>query len=385
MLRLLLWVGQFLIVLPAAYSSIISLWGFRNQPPTPRSSGTRPVRAVVAAHDEATVIAGVAADLAHQDTEGDLLEAVVIADRCTDDTASIAAKHVEVVVRASGTGGKGAAIEWYLDAHPLAPNEILLVLDADNRVSPDFVAHIAAPFDRGASVVQCYLGVTNPDGSALATASALTYWASNRMVQLARSNIGWSCDLGGTGMAIASEALDSIGGVGDDLTDDLSLNVRLNLAGYTTAWVHDVQVQDEKATTTSSTVRQRARWVSGKRDVRRAYGRRLIGSGIKRWQPNLLDLAFRLYNPGRSFIALVIALVAVAAAIWPNAGFWPWQVLALVAAVVVFLPMAFLVREGVESRYILRYPVVSLIALLWIPIRIASRFTSGWRRTPHSG
>jgi cellulose synthase/poly-beta-1,6-N-acetylglucosamine synthase-like glycosyltransferase len=385
MLRVLVWVGQFLIVFPVAYSSIISLWGFRNQPGTPASSGVRPVRAVVAAHNEATVIAGVAADLSGQAMDNGALRAVVVADRCSDDTAAIASEHVEIAVRLSGDGGKGAAIKWYLDADPLADGEILLVLDADNRVPPDFVARVAAPFDRGASVVQCYLGVTNPDGSVLATASALTYWASNRMVQLARSNIGWSCDLGGTGMAISAEALNAIGGISDDLTDDLALNIRLNLAGYRTAWLHDVRVSDEKPAGALSAVRQRARWVSGKRDVQRAYGRDLVGRGLRRWRPNLLDLAFRLYNPGRSFLGLLVVALAIASAVFPDSGLLQWQYLAALAAVVVLLPVVFLIREGVEAKYVVRYPLVALIAVLWIPVRIVSRFTSSWRRTPHSG
>ena len=48
--------------------------------------------------------------------------------------------------------------------------------------------------DAGHEVVQCYLDVENPDGSVLATASAMTYWAGNRMVQLARDNLGWSAE-----------------------------------------------------------------------------------------------------------------------------------------------------------------------------------------------
>jgi cellulose synthase/poly-beta-1,6-N-acetylglucosamine synthase-like glycosyltransferase len=385
MLRVVAWLGQFLIVVPALYSAVISLWGMRNQPRTEPSSGSRSIRCVVAAHDEEAVIGGIAADLSSQIYPPERLRCVVVADRCTDETAVVASQYVEVAVRSGGTGGKGAAIAWYLESDPLAEGEILAVFDADNRLPEDFVQRLATPFDSGSAAVQTYLDVTNPDGSALATANALTYWASNRMVQLARSNIGWSCDLGGTGMAISGDALEVIGGISDHLTDDLALNVRLNLAGYHTAWLHDVRIKDEKPTGAASTVRQRARWVSGKRSVQRMYGRRLFSTGLRRWRPNLLDMGFRLYNPGRSFIALLVAGLAFLAALLPEAGLLPWQYLAAFAAVIVLLPVVFLVREGIEMKYIIRYPVVAVIALLWIPIRIASRFTTSWRRTPHSG
>ncbi|MGI9667501.1 MAG: glycosyltransferase family 2 protein [Acidimicrobiia bacterium] len=385
MIRALLWLVQLLFVAPAVYSTVVSLWGLRSPAAQTRSSSVRRMRILVPAHDEANVIEGIASDLASQDFDANQCRSVVIADRCADDTAARARKHVEVVERSSGEGAKGAAIAWYLTAEPLEPGESVVILDADNRIGHDFVSSIASAMDDGHHVVQTYLDVANPDGSALATASALTYWASNRMVQLARTNLGWSCDLGGTGMAFTAEALDDAGGVTDDLTDDLALNVRLNLAGHKTHWLHDVKVRDEKPTETGATVTQRARWVRGKRSVQRAYGRELIGTGLRDRRMDLLDLAFRLYNPGRSFIALMIAVLALVAAVFPEAGLWPWWILAGIAAIVVLLPMVFLVVDEVPGKYVARYPYVALIAMLWLPIRVASRLMPNWKRTAHSG
>jgi cellulose synthase/poly-beta-1,6-N-acetylglucosamine synthase-like glycosyltransferase len=338
---------------------------------------------VVAAHNEAGVIAGIAEDLASQTYPQHLLTSTVIADRCTDDTAKVAGRFLGVAEREQGEGGKGAAIAWYLDDAPLEADEALLVLDADNRIGSDYVELVAASLTGGVDVVQTYLDVSNPDGSVLATANALTYWASNRMVQLSRSNIGWSCDLGGTGMALTKDALDAAGGFTDDLTDDTALNARLNLVGYRAKWLHEVRVFDEKPTDTRTTVTQRSRWVRGKREAQREYGWPLIRSGFTNTQPALLDLAYRLYNPGRSFIALVIAVLAVLAWVFPQWGLWPWQFLAGVAAVAVLLPVVFLIVDHVPTRYIVRYPFVTVLAVLWLPIRVGSRILKGWDSTEH--
>ena len=339
----------------------------------------------MAAHDEAAVIGGIASDLASQDYPEDLLSSVVVADRCSDDTADIAAAFVDVAERRSGSGGKGAAIAWYLTEYPLREDEVVVVLDADNRIEGDYVHAVAAEFEAGSQVVQTYLDVANPDGSVLATAGALTYWASNRMVQLARSNLGWSCDLGGTGMAFTGRALEDAGGFVDDLTDDLALNVRLNLAGYRATWLHHARVYDEKPTDTRSTIAQRARWVRGKRDVQRAYGTTLVKQAITFRQPALFDLAFRLYNPGRSFIALSLGGLTLASAVFPTVGLWPWWVLGTVTGVVVLLPTVFLAVEGVPVRYIVRYPFITVLAVMWVPIRVASRLVTGWQPTQHEG
>ncbi len=384
MIRGVLWFVQIVLVVPAVYSSVVALWGLRSRRPRPAGAPC-PLRVVVAAHDEAAVIAGIAADLGSQTLADSLLDVCVIADRCTDDTAEIARRWVPVVERPDGQGAKGAAIAWYLDQFPLGEDESLLIIDADNRIAQDFCEAVATELGSGATVVQTYLDVGNPDGSALATANALTYWASNRMVQLARTNLGWSCDLGGTGMALTRAALADAGGFSDDLAEDLSLNVRLNLAGHRAEWLHDIRVMDEKPTGTGSTVTQRARWVRGKRAVQRTYGPRLVGEAIRQRQLALFDLAYRLYNPGRSFIALAIGILAVAAAIWPGAGLWPWWLLAAIGGVVVLLPLVFLAADGVRVRYLIRYPYVTLIAMLWLPIRIASRLIPNWRRTAHTG
>ena len=385
MLRVLVWLGQFLVVAPSVYEALISLAGLRTPEPATRVAPRIRVRAVVPAHDEASVIEGIAADLAAQEYPDDLLESVVIADRCTDDTARLAGDHVPVAIRSTGGGAKGAAIAWYLDAHPLSDEELLVILDADNRIGPEFIARIATAHEDGHDVIQAYLDVTNPDASAIALANALTYWASNRSVQLARSNLGWSCDLGGTGMAVSGRALAAVEGVADDLTEDLALNVRLNLAGYRAHFLHDVRVRDEKPVSTDASVVQRARWVRGKRSVQKAYGASVVRRAVTRRDPALIDLAFRLFNPGRSFLALALVVLTIVAAVFPDAGLWPAVVLAPITATVVLLPLAFLIVEGVPGRYLVRYPYVVILALLWFPIRIASRLIGGWRRTQHSG
>lgn len=385
MLRVLLWLGQLVVVAPSLYETLTSLAGLRTPAVSSDRQARMRVRAVVPAHDEEDVIEGIASDLAAQDTRGTDVESWVIADRCTDGTAARAARHVRVAERGGGEGAKGAAIAWFLTEHPLDEDEALLVLDADNRIEPDYVRRLASTLDPDGGAVQTYLDVENPGASVLTLANALTYWASNRSVQLARSNLGWSADLGGTGMAIPSSALNAVGGFSDDLTEDLALNVRLNLAGLPTRWLHHVRVRDEKPARADVAIAQRARWVRGGRNVRRRYGRRLLRAAIAERRMRLADLAFRLYNPGRSFLAAGLVGLTAMSIVAPGIGLWsPW-ILGSITVVVIGLPVVFLIIDGVPGRYVIRYPYVVVIAGLWIPVRIASRVLGGWRRTPHSG
>jgi cellulose synthase/poly-beta-1,6-N-acetylglucosamine synthase-like glycosyltransferase len=201
------------------------------------------------------------------------------------------------------------------------------------------------------------------------------------MVQLARSNLGWSADLGGTGMAFTAAALERAGGFGDSLTEDQELGVRLLLAGHRVEWLHDVKIRDEKPATVGVAVRQRARWMAGKREAARKH----LPALLKRFTPATLDQAMRLVQPGRSFIALVSLVMTVLAAVTASTWLLPWPVWGIATAVQILEPIPFLARDGVAASQLARYPLLVILAALWIPVRLASSVVKGWYHTPHRG
>ena len=385
MLRVLTRTAQAILLTIAGYNAVVALWGWKNRTPAEVGARRRRLRVVIPAHNEESVIAGILGDLGSDPYPA--AEVVVLADRCTDSTVTMAVDSGALVAeRTEGGGGKGAALSWYLEEHPLVDDEALVVFDADNRVPAGALSRIADELDAGHDIVQCYLDVENPDGSALATASAMSYWAGNRMVQLARDNAGWSCDLGGTGMAFTADALRRIGGFGTSLTEDQETGVRAALTGLRVAWLQDVRIRDEKPTDLATTVQQRSRWMSGKRQVARRNLRPLWTAAVAQRSPGLFDQGFRLIQPGRSFVALLSGLLAVAAVTTRSQLlFAPW--IWIGAAVGQFLqPIPFLLRDGVPARYVARYPFLALLAALWIPIRlVSSRVRGDWFHTPHGG
>jgi hypothetical protein len=386
MLRVVGKAVQAVLLALVAWSNLTALAGWRAPQPAPPGSRARRFRVLIPAHDEETVLGVLLGDLAAQDYPPELVRTVVVADRCTDRTVAVArAGGAEVVERRDGEPGKGPALAWALVADPAGDEEALVVLDADNRVPPEMLARFADELDAGHQVLQAYLDVVDPDGSPLAMASALTYWASNRSVQLARTNLGWPADLGGTGMCFTAPALQAVGGFGASATEDQELTARFALADIPVVWVHDVRVRDEKPDDLRVAIRQRSRWVAGKREVARRYAGALVRHSLDTRRPGSADLAVRLVQPGRSFVAGLSGLLAVASAVTRRGGgLWPWRVWAAVTALQVGLPPLFLARDGVPGRYIARYPLVTVFALLWLPVRILSRLgRGGWYHTPH--
>lgn len=369
----------------AAYNLVTALWGWAEPDPAPRGKRKRRFRVVIPAHNEEAVIRKVLGDLEAQRYAGDLVRVVVLADRCSDRTVDIATGRAEVVERRDGPDGKGAALGWYLEQHPLEPDEGLVVIDADNRVPDDLLSRFSDELDRGHGALQAYLDVANPDGSVLATASALSYWASNRMVQLARDRLGWGAELGGTGMCLTARALEAAGGFGDSQTEDQDLTARLLLAGIRVRWLHDVRVGDEKPERLDVVVRQRSRWAGGKRRVGRSLVAPLLARAFRDGSMAPFDLALRLVQPGRSLVAALSGLLTVVAAVWPSPYLPAWWVWAIATVAQVGAPILFLAREGVERRYLWRYPILVIFAVLSPVARMLSRRSGGWYHTPHRG
>lgn len=378
MLRLLAIAAQVSLIALAAYNAITALWGWKDRPPAPVGRRRVRLRVVIPAHDEERVISHVISDLEASPYENK--EVWVIADRCSDATADVAGRlGVRVAKRETGPDGKGAALSWHLAANPLGDDEALVVFDADNRVPPTALGRIADEIEAGHGAVQCYLDVVNPGSSLLAEASAMSYWAGNRMVQLARANLGWSSDLGGTGMAISSSALDKAGGFKESITEDQELGTRLVLAGERVEWLHDVRIADEKPSNLGVALRQRARWMAGKR----AAARRHVGALIRTRSAAAWDQALRMVQPGRSFVALVSGILLLLALLFEADWLLPWQLWLGVVGVQLLEPIPFLMRDGITGRRLIRYPLLVLIAAMWLPVRLLSRGVEGWYHTPH--
>ena len=121
--------------------------------------------------------------------------------------------------------------------------------------------------------------------------------------------------------------------------------------------------------------------MAGKRSARRDH----LGSLVSGGSLSDLDLALRLVQPGRSFVALLSGLITVVAAIAGSPWFLPWQLWAGITAVQVLEPIPFLRRDGVPASKLLRYPLLAVLAALWIPIRLVSSRAEGWYHTPHEG
>ena len=267
---------------------------------------------IIAAHNEEVVIGNLIESMLKLDYPKEMYDIFVIADNCTDNTAKIARGYnVNVCERnVSDKRGKGYALEWMFDKlfKMEEQYDAIAIFDADNLVHKNFLKEINSKMLQGYKVVQGYIDSKNPNDSWIAAAYSIAFWTQNRMFQLARANVGFSNQIGGTGFAIETDTLRELGWGATCLTEDLEFTCKLVLNGEKVGWAHDAIIYDEKPLKLAQSWSQRKRWMQGFTDVASRYFFKLLKKSIVERKFYMFDCALYVLQP---FITLLLGVSAL--------------------------------------------------------------------------
>jgi len=274
---------------------------------------------LIAAHNEEVVIGSLIESMLKLDYPRDMYDIFVIADNCTDDTAKIGKGYgVNVCERfAKDKRGKGYALEWmFAKLFKMEKKyDAVAIFDADNLVHKNFLKEINSKMQDGYKVVQGYIDSKNPEDSWIAASYSISFWTQNRMFQLARSNVGFSNQIGGTGFAVETSTLKKLGWGATCLTEDLEFTCKLVLNGEKVGWAHDAIIYDEKPLKLGQSWTQRKRWMQGFTDVASRYFFKLIKKSIMDRKFYVFDCALYVLQP---FITLLLGISAILTLIQAN-------------------------------------------------------------------
>jgi 1,2-diacylglycerol 3-beta-glucosyltransferase len=247
----------------------------RRKAPAAAREGTR-LGVVVPAHDEAGSIAACVASLLTQTYPGELVEVVVVADNCSDETAAVAAAAgAEVLVRNEPEArGKGHALRWAFDRLLAGerPPDALVVVDADSAAVPTFLETLVRQIDSGPEVVQGESLLTD-DGTADGALRAAAFLLVNRARPLGKAVLGLPASLSGNGMLFTRDVLLEHPWTAFTSAEDVEYHVQLLLAGVRPAFAPGAVLRSPPAPHARAAEEQQLRWEGGKLHVAAARER----------------------------------------------------------------------------------------------------------------
>lgn len=349
----------------------------------PKARGRAAV--LIPAHNESLGIAQTIESLRAEAKPGDRI--VVIADNCSDETAAVAkSAGAEVTTRENRElRGKGYALDHgvrYLEADP---PEVVIVVDADCRVSPGFFDVMTRSVQSQRTPIQCVnLTVSDKPGGGAAVAVL-----ANRVINLVRptglSRLGGPCRLLGTGMAFPWQLIQPAKLATGSLVEDMQLGIDLAIAGHDSHFEPAAMVTSALPPGRAAFATQRARWETGHLQTIAAQAPRLLLASIRRRSLMPLWLALHLCVPALSLLFAVwaFAFAGVSVARYFGACYVPPLTLGISGGVALFaLLTSWLAycREQVPAAALLRAPFyVASKGLLYVRMLFGPK--AGWVRT----
>ena len=390
---------QIILFIFTMYFFIIGFCGMWRRHENKITTPAKKFAVIVAAHNEHTVIGQLVDNLKDLNYPKDLYDIYVIADNCSDNTAQIARDAGAIVCeRTDDTQkSKGYALEWMFnrlfDMEKTGKiYDAVAIFDADNLVHPQFLMEMNNRLLKGDRIIQGFLDAKNPYDTWVSGTFAIAFWVIDHVSHLAKTNIGLSAVLGGTGMCITIDVLKKYGWRATCLTEDMEFTMKSLAEGIKTTWAHDAIVYDEKPLTFKQSWTQRKRWAQGQFDVAHRFIPKMLVEGWRRKDIRIWDGCIYLLQPHflmLSAIFIIISYIQLAVGQFYTSiySFMPSQLMTAIMIGQYALPMIILVKVHAKLKawfYLLLYP---LFIYSWLPIifiGFMKRNDHEWAHTEHT-
>ena len=304
----------FLLFLCYSYQIFYTIVPFAIKPRRHREPITlHRIAILIAARNEEAVIGELLESINAQDYPRELLLPVVIADNCTDSTASLARSYGATVFERFNKEkvGKGYALDFAIDSlrerGEWESIDGAIVLDADNLLTPNYVTEMNKTFSDGYEAFTSYRNSKNYGDNWISAGYGLWYIRESKFLHYARMLLHSSCAISGTGFLVSRNLLDRFNGWKFFLlTEDIEFSVFSIINGVRIGCCINAELYDEQPITFSQSYKQRLRWSKGFFQVWRKHGKELIRGIFKHRKFAFFDMTMNIMP---AFILTVVLLI----------------------------------------------------------------------------
>ena len=219
---------------------------------------------IPAYHEDAVIINTVESFL-QQDYPKDLYHLCVISDHMEATTnEQLAALPITLLQPAFDNSNKAKALQYAISSishQPSAIYDYVVILDADNIVTPDFLSRLSQ-IARPDIAIQCHRTAKNTNND-IAALDGLSEEINNSIFRRGHNRIGMSSALIGSGMCFEYDWFRTNVTILNTAVEDRELEALLMKQGIYIHYAEEIYVFDEKVSNSDNFQRQRLRWMTG--------------------------------------------------------------------------------------------------------------------------
>lgn len=264
---------------------------------------------LIPAHNEAEIIGLTLSRLIPQLPGDNPANIVLVADNCTDTTASIArALSVTVLERHDASQrGKGFALDFGIKhLNSTSQPDILVIMDADCETDKAALINLintVATLNLPAQMT--YLMRVIENATIKQKISGFAWLLKNKIRLLAMNKMGQPVTLTGTGMAFPWQALKTVNLGHGNIVEDMQLGIDCAINGFPPVFCSDAVVYSDFPEQSSAELSQRTRWEHGHLQTIFQQVPALIKESFVRKNWRLFALALDIGVPPLSLLVMI--------------------------------------------------------------------------------
>lgn len=345
---------------------------------TPRFPEARTLRHFIVffpAYKEDRVIASSVRSFLQQDYPRELFDIIVISDQMQPATnEDLRSLPIRLLIAGYKDSSKAKALTMAVDSISDEHYDIVVIMDADNLTSPDFLAEVNRAFDSGIKSVQAHRTGKNLNTD-ISILDGISEEINNGIFRSGHNALGLSAALSGSGMAFEADWFRQNVQLLETAGEDKELEVLLLQQRIHTVYLPQIPIYDEKTQKEEAISNQRKRWIAAQFGILRSSLLSLpkaIGQGnpdycdkILQWMlpPRLIQLA------GVFGLTLVITIIGIWLSLQGTATGheWTiavkWWILSAAQIAAMTLPIPGHLFNKQLGKAVLRIPMLALTTI----------------------
>lgn len=303
------------IAIPVLLQLFYVLFSFVKKKTWKKSETKGRIAYLIPAHNEEDVIFETVKDLIeNQKYPREKFDVYVVANNCTDRTAELArAAGAIVLVHDDPDPTHRMALYPlkygvnYLIELNENPYDMVIHLDADNHVNPEFSALMNDAYQSGVDFARPYEGAINATQNFYTKACTLFYTFDSRYGSRVRERLGIAAHINGSGAMMSVRMLKKCGGYDCvSISDDAEFNFNRMLEGYKGHFVEDAVVYEDMPSSFRDTLNRNKRIGSG---------------GMKLLKTKLLKMLGKFFTTGNfsfveMFLTYIFNFITILISVW---------------------------------------------------------------------